>query len=168
MIRAAVAHVADDRPAAIADGGDQRGPHVAVFLALLRRCADGTVGDGDGVGRRLPQLLGRHPQREDLFQLPHIGIHRDAAGLLPAGGAAHAVAHHADGMPAGRALPYGVGVLIVSADKAHIRNAADLHTDHFPFCSSMAFRRSCPQEASISPPRLRRTVAVSPWDSSRF
>ena len=32
----------------------------------------------------------------------------------------------------------------------------------------MAFLRSCPQEASISPPSLRRTVAVTPWDSSRF
>ena len=36
------------------------------------------------------------------------------------------------------------------------------------FPSIIAFRRSCPQEASISPPRLRRTVAVMPWDSSRL
>ena len=88
------------------------------------------------------------------------------------GGAAHAVAHHAHRAAGGRVLRRDVGVLVLLPDKADVGHAPDVHLvhwEHSPFCaSSMAFRRSCPQEASISPPRLRRTVAVMPWDSSRF
>ncbi|MPN61407.1 hypothetical protein SDC9_209144 [bioreactor metagenome] len=167
MIRPAVAHVADHRAAAVADGGDQCRSHILEFLTLLRRLPDRPVGKGHRKGRRLPQLLRRHRRRQHPFKLSHISIHRNMTCLLTAGGTAHAVADDADSVSAVR-LPHGISVLIILADKTHVRDAPDLHVDHSPFCSSMAFRRSCPQEASISPPRLRRTVAVSPWVSSRF
>ena len=63
-----------------------------------------------------------------------------------------------------------VSILIFLSHKASIRNGPGFYHDSAApfFRSSISFRRSWPQEASISPPRLRRTVAVTPWDSRRF
>ena len=57
-----------------------------------------------------------------------------------------------------------------SADAAHVRHSKYVQVDPSSgvWVSSMIFRRrSWPQEASMSPPSFRRTVAVTPWLSSR-
>lgn len=46
---------------------------------------------------------------------------RDVAGQLAAGGAAHAVAHHAD-RAAALHLPGGESVLVVLTNQAHVRH----------------------------------------------
>jgi hypothetical protein len=167
VIGPAVAYVAHHCPLVVGDGADQGGTHVAAVLRLLRCGADSLVGQRCGVGGRLPQLLGGHLRLEDLPELLHKGGHRDVAGQLAAGGTAHAVADHADSLPRFQRIR-GVGILVVLADQADVGHSPDVHACLSPFLSSISFLRSCPQEASISPPRLRRTVAVTPWDSSRF
>ena len=76
------------------------------------------------------------------------------------GGAAHTIAHHTDVTVPGDP----VSILIFLSHKASIRNGPGFYHDSAApfFRSSISFRRSWPQEASISPPRLRRTVAVRP------
>ena len=95
------------------------------------------------------------------------GLHRHGAGDAAPGHAAHAVAHHGHRVAAGQ-LGKAEGVLIFMAYQAGVGDLPMLHSGSSPFLSSMARRRSWPQEASISPPRLRRTVAVMPCDSNRF
>ena len=80
---------------------------------------------------------------------------------------AHAVAHHSHDIAAGQ-LGKTKGILIFPAHQAGIGDLPMLHAESPPFLSSIARRRSWPREASMSPPRLRRTVAVMPCDSNRF
>ena len=172
VISPAVPHVGDHHAAVIGDGGHQGSAHVPAFLPALCLRLNGLIGQGCRLGGCLQQLLRGLIRRQELLQLLQIDGDGDLAGHTAPGGAAHAVAHHAHRAAGGRVLRRDVGVLVLLPDKADVGHAPDVHLvhwEHSPFCaSSMAFRRSCPQEASISPPRLRRTVAVMPWDSSRF
>lgn len=103
-------------------------------------------------------------ENQDAYAADQIAGHTVCVVCDGMGGAAHAVAHHADGVAGD--LVGGIGVLVLLSDKTGVGQAPYLHQahwEHSPFLSSsMAFLRSCPQEASISPPRLRRTVAVTP------
>ena len=76
---------------------------------------------------------------------------------------AHTVTDHAYGEAGFLSGIDGVGVLILPPYQPDVCHAPYVH--HFSRSSlpcSMAFRRSWPQLASMSPPRLRRTVAVTP------
>ena len=75
-------------------------------------------------------------------------------------GAAHAVAHHAAAQPSSSSCSIGRYPGSRWRTTSYIRTAPEFHP-LAPSFSAMALRRSCPQEASMSPPRLRRTVALT-------
>ena len=162
----AVADVADDRAGAVRHGGDERRPHAVTLRMLLRVAVDGSVCFGNAERHRFAQLLRRHIRAQDCVQLVEKGADRKAAGDLPAVLAAHAVAHDRNELTVRRAALHGKGILIFVTLQSNVRDAAGFHCP-LSF-ASISLRRSWPQEASISPPRLRRTVAVRPWDSNRF
>ena len=101
-----------------------------------------------------------------------VGIHNpvgddfdgDRAGDVSAVGAAHTVA---DDREAGgiRQFPADKGILIGRPHTAGVASADDLHRC-IPLSavdvSSRSRPRSCPQEARISAPRVRRTVTLMP------
>ena len=91
---------------------------------------------------------------------------RSAQSEAAARRAAHSITNHTDGMAS--ALADQIRVLIFLTNQADIRHTPNLHPCSPFFSSSIALRRSWPQEASISPPKLRRTVAVIPCASSCF
>ena len=165
-IGAAVADVRDDGQLRPRRGGDKRRPHVQQRRLLRRAGADGVVGHTRTVAERLPELLRAHAGVQRLRQLRSHRLHGDGARLTAPAGAAHSVAHGRHKTV--RHLLDEVCVLILLAHKAGVRDAPNSHDRASPSLSCMTLRRSWPQDASISPPRLRRTVAVTPCDSSRF
>ena len=108
----------------------------------------------------VPELLRGHIRFQGLLHLRRVSLRRQRTGKPAAGGAAHTIAHHTDVTVPGDP----VSILIFLSHKASIRNGPGFYHDSAApfFRSSISFRRSWPQEASISPPRLRRTVAVRP------
>ena len=166
IIGPAVSHIGDDNAIGVGNGGYQRCSHIGKLRIGLCPLFHSMIRHGHRVSGCLPQLLRRHILLQNLFKLRKIGFRRQIAGNTPAGSAAHPIAHHTDPVAFGNA----VGVLIFFSHKARIGDGPCFHhASAAPFFrSSISFRRSCPQEASISPPRLRRTVAVAPWDCNLF
>ena len=164
VVGPAVAHVAHQRQIVPDHGGDQSRPHTLKARMGQPVLPDGIVGESHGVARRLLQLSGAHAGAQAPAQLTGEGLHRYGAGHPSPLRAAHAVADHRHGVAVRR--QHGAGILILAAYQTTVRYAPCSHCRSLP--SSMALRRSWPQEASISPPRLRRTVAVTPWDCNLF
>ena len=127
---------------------------------MLGLTADGVVGGGDGRQHHVTELVGGHIRPQVGLQLLLEAGHGDGAGHPAAVGAAHTVADHRGVATAHRERR--IGVLVLAAHQTGIGNAPRFHDRLLLPCSSIALRRSWPQEASMSPPRLRRTVAVIP------
>ena len=160
VIGPAVAHVGDHHAVLIGHSGNQSGTHIGKRRLRLCPLCHGPVGHGHRVGRSLPELLRGHIRFQGLLHLRRVSLRRQRTGKPAAGGTAHTVAHHTDVTVPGDP----VSILIFLSHKASIRNGPGFYHDSAApfFRSSISFRRSWPQEASISPPRLRRTVAVKP------
>ena len=160
QIGPAVAHIADEYPISLDQGRYQRSAHASQLRMSGSPLSDSAVGCHYSGTHRLVRVVG-------VGQGADIRLHRYAAGDAAPGHTAHAVAHHSHGIAAGQ-LGKTKGILIFPAHQAGIGDLPMLHAGSPPFLSSIARRRSWPQEASMSPPRLRRTVAVMPCDSNRF
>ena len=166
QIGPAVAHIADENILAPNDGGHQCGTHTLHGGFFLPPAANSVIGCRNGKAGNLLQLAHSHVASEIFLHLPSVGLHRQLAGHCPTGRSAHTIADHRCGVFADQHRL--IGVLIFMAHKTNVRYAPDSHGSPAPSFSSIALRRSWPQDASISPPKLRRTVAVTPWDSNRF
>ncbi len=120
---------------------------------------DRLVGEGDGVPHNQTDFPRAHALADRPFDLAHENLSRQTAGHVARLRAPHAVADHQEELLRAEAHDVII-ILVLLADVAGVRQSPCFHS--VPSSSPAYFLRNCPQEASMSPPRLRRTVAVTP------
>ena len=166
----AVAHIDYGCPIPAHQHRNQGSAHAVKFLELSRLVVNREIGQLHRAAEHLIDPVRLHPRQPAPADFLHKDLHRQGAGNVAGFGAAHAVTDHAQqGL---LVQPFNsVSILILLAHASGIRKSPALHrpsTSLLYSCFFSYFLRSCPQEASISPPKVLRTVAVTPPSSRIF